>query len=62
MDAEIIEIVEKAHQRAKQILKENESALHKLADFLLERETITGEEFMDLLKQISPSQPTQLNA
>ena len=62
VDAEIIEIVEKAHQRAKQILKENESALHKLADFLLERETITGEEFMDLLKQISPSQPAQVNA
>lgn len=62
VDAEIIEIVEKAHQRAKQILKENETALHKLADFLLERETITGEEFMDLLKQISPSQPAQMNA
>ncbi len=62
VDAEIIEIVEKAHQRAKQILKENESALHKLADFLLERETITGEEFMDLLKQISAAQPAQMNA
>jgi cell division protease FtsH len=62
VDAEIIEIVEKAHQRAKQILKENESALHKLADFLLERETITGEEFMDLLKQISGAQPAQINA
>ena len=62
VDAEIIEIVEKAHQRAKQILKENESALHKLADYLLERETITGEEFMDLLKQISGAQPAQINA
>ena len=62
MDAEIIEIVEKAHQRAKQILKENEGALHKLADYLLERETITGEEFMELLKQISSTQPIALNA
>ena len=62
VDAEIIDIVEKAHQRATQILRENEAALHKLADYLLERETITGEEFMDLLKQISPSQPAQLNA
>ena len=57
VDAEIIDIVEKAHQRATQILKQNESALHKLADFLLERETITGEEFMDLLKQITAAQP-----
>ena len=62
VDAEIIEIVEKAHQRAKQILKENEGALHKLADYLLERETITGEEFMELLKQISSTQPIALNA
>lgn len=57
VDAEIIEIVEKAHQRAIQILKQNEAALHQLADFLLERETITGEEFMDLLKQITAAQP-----
>ena len=57
VDAEIIDIVEKAHQRATQILKQNEGALHKLADFLLERETITGEEFMDLLKQITAAQP-----
>ena len=60
VDAEIIDIVEKAHQRATQILRDNEAALHKLADFLLERETITGEEFMDLLKQISPAQPVQM--
>ena len=62
VDAEIVDIVEKAHQRAKQILRENETALHKLAEYLLERETITGEEFMDLLKQISAAQPAQVNA
>ena len=62
MDAEIIAIVERAHQRAVQILKENEIALHKLADHLLERETITGEEFMELLKEVSPAEPSKLNA
>ncbi len=54
VDAEVIAIVDRAHQRAKQILKENETALHKLAAHLLERETITGEEFMHLLKEVSP--------
>jgi cell division protease FtsH len=39
------------------VLKQNEGALHKLADFLLERETITGEEFKDLIKQITAAQP-----
>lgn len=62
VDAEIIAIVERAHQRAVQILKENEIALHKLADHLLERETITGEEFMELLKAVSPAEPSKLNA
>ncbi|MCE5187745.1 MAG: ATP-dependent zinc metalloprotease FtsH [Eubacteriales bacterium] len=62
VDAEIIDIVEKAHQRATQILRENEVALHKLAEHLLERETISGEEFMQLLREIAPAAPAQLNA
>ncbi len=62
VDAEIIAIVERAHQRARQILLDNEGALHKLAAHLLERETITGEEFMNLLKEVSPAEPAQLNA
>ena len=62
VDAEVIAIVERAHQRAKQILKENEGALHKLAGHLLERETITGEEFMQLLHEVSPEIPAAANA
>ena len=62
VDAEVIAIVERAHKRAKQILKENEGALHKLAAHLLERETITGEEFMHLLKELSPGAIPKLNA
>jgi cell division protease FtsH len=62
VDAEVIAIVERAHQRARQILKDNESLLHKLAAHLLERETITGEEFMQLLKEVSPETPAAANA
>ena len=57
VDAEVIAIVERAHQRARQILRENEGALHTLAEHLLERETITGEEFMRLLKEVSRNPP-----
>ena len=57
VDAEVIAIVERSHQRAKQILRENEPTLHRLAAHLLERETITGEEFMQLLKDVSPESP-----
>ncbi len=62
VDAEVIAIVEQAHKRAKQILKEHEPALHKLAAHLLERETITGEEFMRLLKEFSAEQPAAAGA
>ena len=62
VDAEVIAIVERAHKRAKQILKDNEGALHKLAAYLLERETITGEEFMQLLKDVSAENPALANA
>ncbi len=62
VDAEVIAIIDRAHQRAKQLLKENEAALHKLAAYLLERETITGEEFMQLLNEVSPAAPAQIEA
>ena len=62
VDAEVIAIVDRAHQRARQILKDNEPALHKLAEHLLERETITGEEFMQLLNAVSSETPQSANA
>lgn len=51
IDAEINDIVKKAHMKAMQILKDNIEKLHELAAFLLEKETITGEEFMDILNK-----------
>mgnify|MGYP002795162538 FL=1 len=50
IDEEVIDTVRRAHDRAVQILKENEEKLHELAAYLLEKETITGEEFMEILK------------
>ena len=40
-----------AHTKAMQILSENIGKLHELAGYLLEKETITGEEFMNILKR-----------
>lgn len=51
IDEEVIETVRQAHDKACQILQENEEKLHELAAYLLEKETITGEEFMEILKQ-----------
>ncbi len=50
IDAEVRRIVEEGHQRALQTLKENRFKLHEIAHYLQKKETITGEEFMNILK------------
>lgn len=51
IDDEVLRIIKSAHEKARDILKGNESKLHELAAYLLERETITGEEFMNILNK-----------
>lgn len=51
VDEEVIQMVKQAYNKAMDILKGNEEKLHELADYLLEKETITGEEFMQILKK-----------
>lgn len=49
VDYQVIELVKKQHEKAKQILQENREKLDQLAKYLYEKETITGEEFMQIL-------------
>ena len=49
IDKEVLSIIKSAHDKAKNILEENIDKLHELSEFLLEKETITGEEFMEIL-------------
>ena len=49
IDKKVVELVKKQHEKAKQILTENRDKLDKLAMYLYEKETITGEEFMSIL-------------
>ena len=51
IDEEVVQTVKTAHEKAVGILQENMEVLHRLAHHLLEKETITGEEFMDLLNK-----------
>ena len=50
IDAAVIALVKSAHAKATEIMTANEGKLHELAKYLLEKETITGEEFMDILR------------
>ena len=52
IDAEVIALVRRQHQKALDILKNDEPALHRLAGYLMEKETITGKEFMDILAEV----------
>ena len=51
IDEAVQKIIDQAHDEARKILKENIRALHAIAEYLLRQETITGEEFMDILKE-----------
>lgn len=51
IDKKVVSIIKQQHEKAKKILMENRNKLDKLAQFLFEKETITGEEFMNLLKK-----------
>ena len=49
IDRQVVELVKSQHEKARKILSENRTKLDELAAFLYEKETITGEEFMDIL-------------
>ena len=50
IDAKVVELVRKQHEKAAQILLENREKLEELAQYLYQKETITGEEFMKILQ------------
>lgn len=51
IDEEVLRIIKECHKKAISLLEQNQPALHNIAKFLLEKETITGQEFMELLHQ-----------
>ena len=52
IDLEVLDIIKKAHEKARCLIQENIQVMHEAATFLLEKETITGEEFMHILHSV----------
>jgi cell division protein ftsH len=52
IDNEVMRILKNSYEEALRILKENREVMDKLAEFLIEKETITGKEFMKILREI----------
>ena len=53
IDRQVTELVKKQHQKAKKLLLDNRDKLDQLSNYLYEKETITGEEFMEILNKDS---------
>ena len=51
IDQQVVELVKRQHEKASQILSENRKKLDELAQYLYEKETITGDEFMEILNK-----------
>lgn len=73
MDKEVLSTIKSCHEKAKGILSQNRTALTKIAEYLIQKENITGEQFMEILKKVQeeenapsgadepsePSEPTE---
>lgn len=56
IDNEVMEILKKCYEKAEQLLAQNREALDKIAEYLINKETITGEEFMRIFNEIRNSE------
>ena len=59
VDREVMRILKEAYDEAKRILSENMDALHRISDYLIKKETITGKEFMEILNNVRSLRPGQ---
>ena len=65
IDEEVMKMLKDAYEEAKQLLRNHRQALDKIAAFLIEKETITGKEFMEIFHEvegIDPDAPKKLEA
>ena len=63
VDTEVMKILKKSYEEAKRLLSENREVMDKIADFLIQKETITGKEFMKIFREVKgipdPADDTQ---
>ena len=59
VDEEVVRLIQQAYEEARRILEENKEKLHELAKFLYERETITGEQFMEIVNRVPQLETAQ---
>ena len=53
VDNEVMRILKEAYEEAKRLLNENREVMDEIAEFLIEKETITGKEFMRIFREVT---------
>ena len=56
VDSEVMRILRESYDEAKRLLLENRTCLDKIAEFLIEKESITGKEFMEIFRKVKEGQ------
>ena len=52
VDEEVMKMLAESYEKAKELLSENREVMDKIAEFLIEKETITGKEFMKIFREL----------
>ena len=52
VDQEVMKILKRSYEEAKRLLSENRDVMDQIADFLIQKETITGKEFMKIFREV----------
>ena len=56
LDEEVVKLLAECHEKAKKMLCDNREALDKISQFLIEKETITGDQFMEILNEVNKAE------
>ena len=59
VDKEVMRVLKESYEEAKRLLTEHRNTLDQIAAFLIERETITGKEFMEIFHRVEGTQPSE---
>ena len=61
IDEEVLRLIKEAHQKARDLISKHIPVIHEAASFLIDKETITGEEFMRILRKYIPENPEKVS-
>jgi cell division protease FtsH len=62
VDKEVVKVLKDCYEKAMNLLKDNLTALHEIAEFLIDKETITGDQFMEIFNKVNAEKEAEATA